>query len=329
MRQTTMLALIFAAVSPAFTPAFALDQQLLDLVMPDAKVMAGVNVTSAKNSTFGQYVLSHMPAADQGLQNLIATTGFDPRQDLTEILAAGAGQGSKSGLVLARGNFNVPQITAAAKNQQVQTYDGATLLTSTNPKDNGAVAFLNGSIAIAGDTASVKAALDRQTNPAPIDPAIATEAQTLSAANDAWSLTTTSPTALLPAAATANAPANQVTTLLANVQSASGGMKFNDQNVTVTGQAIADTPQNAGALGDVIRLIVTLVTTNAGANAQAAAAAQVLQSLQITTDGNAVNMSLNVPESQLEAFLNSTAALPGMHAGAAARHRGAASPSNN
>ena len=79
---------------------------------------------------------------------------------------------------------------------------------------------------------------------------------------------------------------------------------------------MADTPQNAGALGDVIRLIVMLVNNNAAANAQSAAAAQLLKSLQITTDGNAVNLALTVPESQLEAFLTTAGSMPGLHAGA-------------
>ena len=112
---------------------------------------------------------------------------------------------------------------------------------------------------------------------------------------------------------------DQITGILKDVQSSSGGVKFAEQTVNITGQAIADTPENAGALGDVIRLIVTLVSTNSGANAQAAAAAQLLQSLQITTEGNAVNLALTVPESQLEAFLTTAGSVPGLHAGAAAR----------
>jgi hypothetical protein len=229
-----------------------------------------------------------------------------------------AQQGSKTVLVLARGNFDVAKITAALKGQQAQTYDGATLILPTNAKDNGAVAFLNGSIAIAGDAASVKSALDRQNTANSIDATLAAKAQSLSAAEDAWSVSIVSLGSLLPASAAANALSNQITGILKDVQSSSGGVKFNDQTFNITGQAIADTPQNAGALGDVIRLIVALVNTNAGANAQAAAAAQLLQSLQITTDGNVVNLALAFSESQLEAFVTTAGSVPGLHAGAAA-----------
>jgi hypothetical protein len=314
MRQTALLAVSFLMG----LPAFAVDSQLLNLVMPDARIVAGVNVTNARNSMFGQFLLRQIPAGEQPLQNLISLTGFDPRQDLSEILMAStAQQGSHTALVLARGNFDVSKIAAALKGQQAQTYKGATLIVPVNAKNHGAIAFLNGSIAIAGDTASVKSALDRQNNANTIDSALAAKVQSLSAAEDAWSVSIASLGSLLPAGAAAGASSNQITGILKDVQSSSGGVKFADQTVNITGQAIADTPQNAGALGDVIRLIVTLVSTNAGANAQAAAAAQLLQSLQITTDGNAVNLALTVPESQLEAFLTTAGSVPGLHLGGA------------
>ena len=59
--------------------------------MPDAKVLAGVNVAQAKSSPFGQYVLSQISANDPGLQQLASVTGFDPRQDLCEVLVASNG----------------------------------------------------------------------------------------------------------------------------------------------------------------------------------------------------------------------------------------------
>ena len=313
MRQTALLAVAFLVG----LPAFAVDQQLLNLVMPDARIMAGANVANAKNSAFGQFILRQIPAGEQSLQNLISVSGFDPRQDLAEILVASpARQGSKTALVLARGNFDVAKITAAVKGQ-TQTYNGATLIVPATAKDHGAVAFLNGSIAIAGDTASVKSALDRQNNANSIDPALAAKVQSLSASEDAWSASIASLGSLLPMGAD-TASSNQITSILKDVQSSSGGVKFNDQTVNITGQAMADTPQNAGALGDVIRLIVMLVNNNAAANTQSAAAAQLLKSLEITTDGNAVNLALTVPESQFEAFLTTAGSVPGLHAGAAA-----------
>jgi hypothetical protein len=60
------------------------------MVMPDAKVLAGVNVDSAKASPFGMYVLTQMQSNNTDLQQLIALTGFDPTRDVDEVLVASA-----------------------------------------------------------------------------------------------------------------------------------------------------------------------------------------------------------------------------------------------
>src|SRR5580700_2234989 len=93
---TATLAIAFTAV----LPAKAADPQLLNLVMPDAKVLAGVNVDQAKTSQLGQYVLSQMQSSDQDMQKLIALTGFDPTRDVHELLAASNGT-PNTGLALA------------------------------------------------------------------------------------------------------------------------------------------------------------------------------------------------------------------------------------
>ena len=61
---TPALLMVFSGALPA------VDSQLLNLIMPDAKVLAGVNVATAKASPFGQYVLSQISANDSGLQQL-------------------------------------------------------------------------------------------------------------------------------------------------------------------------------------------------------------------------------------------------------------------
>src|SRR5580698_5396755 len=204
MRTRTLLAgSIFTALLTAGTAAAA-DPRLLNLVMPDAGTLAGANVTNAEISPFGQYVLTEITAtASQDLQTFITATGFDPRQDVSEILAAtSAGQtpGSTttpSALLLAIGNFQVTQMTAAitAKAPQltVQNYGGATLITGggKGTKPGFSAAFLGTTIAILGDTASVKAAIDRSAGVNSINPALAVQVQALSTTEDAWVVTTT------------------------------------------------------------------------------------------------------------------------------------------
>src|ERR1035438_6919917 len=106
-------ATLFATIAGVLT-ARAADSQMLSLVMPDAKVIAGVNVDSAKSSTFGIYLIAQIQAHAAAIQQLMTLTGFDPTRDLHEILAASDATGGHTGLALARGNFDVAKITAAA-----------------------------------------------------------------------------------------------------------------------------------------------------------------------------------------------------------------------
>src|SRR3954447_23543444 len=93
----------------------AADSILLNLVMPDAKVIAGVNVEQAKGTQFGQYILDQIQSHDAEMQKLITLTVCDPRAYVREVLVASNGNAqSKTGLALARGNFDPARITAAA-----------------------------------------------------------------------------------------------------------------------------------------------------------------------------------------------------------------------
>src|SRR5690242_18590000 len=114
-RILSATALVTALVG--IMPATAADQELVKLLMPDAKVVAGVNVDQAKASPFGQYVLSQMMPQDAHMRELNQQTGFDPTRDVRELLVASVGAatpGHESGLALARGNFNIAGIVSAA-----------------------------------------------------------------------------------------------------------------------------------------------------------------------------------------------------------------------
>ena len=306
MRQIAVLLILLTSGK-----AFAADSQLMNLVMPDAKILAGGNETSALTSPLGQFILSKINPVPQ---DFITATGFDPLQDVSEVLAATAADPSNpGGLVLARGTFPVDKITAAlsasSANWQVTTYGGATLISTTNPKAKvaHAVAFLNNSIAVAGDLASVKAAIDRSSGSNSIDPALAVAVNQLSSTEDEWLVSSVSVASLIPANASAKGPAATVLPVLKNIQSFSGGVKFGD-NVVFTGQAVENTPQNAAALNAVIKLGIALGTSLSANNPQLTEAIQLLQAMQVTTNGSDVDVSLSIPEAQIEALVNSVQA---------------------
>ena len=109
-----------------------------------------------------------------------------------------------------------------------------------------------------------------------------------------------------PSLGTASAAgmAGQALSLVKNIQQCSAGLKFGD-TVQFTAQATADTAEDAGALGDVIKMVASLAAMGAGNNKDMVAIAQLLQSLKVTTAGTTVNLSAAVPESQIESLLQS------------------------
>src|SRR5690242_20371062 len=179
-REVFMIKLRNICVALLAVPLLAVaatDPTLLRLVMPDAKVVAGLQVTQTKSSAFGQFILSRMQVEDPQFQKFITKTGFDPRRDVTEIVMASNWEQAtpqSRWLVAARGVFNIPMITSAAiANGGASTdFQGLSILTYA-PTDqqqaalNG-IAFLDQSTAIMGDIASVKSAIQRQRAKTPL-----------------------------------------------------------------------------------------------------------------------------------------------------------------
>src|SRR5450755_1423968 len=125
------LALFAFTALPAV--CLAADSSLLSLMMPDAKVIAGVQVDSTKNSPFGRYLLDHFQPSDPGFQEFISQTGFDPRRDVSEVVMASNWQSktpTSRWLVAAKGSFDLAKITQAVHSHGgvVQNYQGVNVL---------------------------------------------------------------------------------------------------------------------------------------------------------------------------------------------------------
>jgi hypothetical protein len=295
--QFLTTATLAIAIIPVL-PARAADSQLINLMTPDAIVLAGVNVDQAKTSPFGQYVLSQVPANDPELQKLTTLTGFDPTRDVHELLCGSNGT-PQTGVVAVRGTFNPAMITTAAtgKGAVTETYAGVTIL--EDPKQTHGLAFLSSSIAVTGDVADVKAAIDRQKTPTPLPAAVIVQINQWSGSQDAWVISTVPPSSLHPAAATGpKAPAALAGAQGAfqTIQSAAGGVKFGS-NVLVTVQAVADNAQDATSAGDVVKMLASLAAMQA---ANDPTATSLLQSLQVSTSGTTLNVSISLTEDQLQ-----------------------------
>jgi hypothetical protein len=276
----------------------AADSQLLGLVMPDAKMLAGVNVDQAKASPFGLYVLTQMQSNNTDLQQLIALTGFDPTKDVHEVLAATNGTpGSKSplGLVLARGNFNPATITALAtsKGALTEVHGGVTIIEDSSKA--AGIAFLNNTLVMAGDLANVKAAIDRPGNGQTLPAAVSVLANQWSAAQDAWVITTVAPAALVPAGTLGGNAGG----LFQQVQQAAAGVKFGN-SVVATAAVTVDTVANATQMANALQFLANMAQMQSQSNPQLTSLAK---GLLVGAQGSVVNITLTMPEAQFQELL--------------------------
>jgi hypothetical protein len=289
------------------TTSSAADPQLLNLVMPDAKVMAGINVEQAKTTPFGQYVLSQLQTEDRHLKELAALTGFDPREDVRELLVASpGGNDSRAGIAVARGNFDTVKISAAvtAKGGSVETHNGVTLI--SDPRGKAAFAFPDSTLVIAGAPAVVKAAIDRRSSANSINPALAVKVNELSTTQDAWVTTIVPPASLKPPARSPAVPEVTQQQAFEKIQEASLGVKFG-ANVVVNAEAVAQTAQDATTIGDVVKFLASVLQLRANERPEAAA---LLQSLTVTTQGPTLNVSVSLPAQQFENLVKPRARRP-------------------
>jgi hypothetical protein len=181
-------------------------------------------------------------------------------------------------------------ITAAATQHGAVTelYNNVTII--EDPKQEGGIAFLNSTTVAAGDIASVKGAIDRQTMAQPLPAGVLVKINQWSTSQDAWGVSTVPPMSMAgtPKAGQANPMAGAVQA----VQSAAGGVKFG-ANVVFSGEAVCDTAQNAKTLSDLMQLMLNMAQMQAGSDPNAAA---LIKSTTITANGSVIKVSASLPQ---------------------------------
>jgi hypothetical protein len=270
----------------------AADKKLLSLVMPDVTVLAGVNVRGAAGSPLGRYVLAAMMQKSQQLQQASTDFGLDPHSFREVLVASNSAPRYDAGIAMVRGSFQPSAVIAKAldKGAVTETYNNVTLV--TDAKHTMGLAFLGSNILVTGDVASVKTALDRVaapwTMPAPLSARIAQ----LSAAQDAWMLSTVPASNLFPTSAVGAGAARGFSAgnFLQNVQKMSAGVKFG-KLATVSALAQADTPETAQLLANTLKLMVNLLQAQSKQLAPESA-----QSLVVDPQGNILNLSFHVTD---------------------------------
>jgi hypothetical protein len=305
VHRKLVISLLAAVVSVS-----AAELDLLKLVMPEARVVAGANITQIRVSPLGQFLLSRLsPQEEKDLQELVQTTGFDPRWHLEEVvIAAPGGTGNRQGLVLARGTFNPLLLLGAAKaaGAEVAAYQGVEVVSA--PGGQGAFALLDRSTAVAGDPESVRGAIDRLGAGAKLDPKLTAKIGELRPTQDAWFVSLVPFSELAARVPNPNASGLLQGDLLQSIDQVSGSVKLGAL-VEGSGEMVARTPQDAGTLAAALRFLAGLVQLNQR-DPRMAQLGPLLETLDIKTDKNAVKLRVSIPETQLEALIQSSARKP-------------------
>jgi len=302
-----LLLLVAAGLSVAADPA------LLRMIPPGAAFVAGVRADQIKSSRFGQYILDQLKTEDENMNKFVSATGFDPRQDLTELIvasnsAAPRRQNHGKTVVLARGRFDVSRIQsfALASGSSTTSYNGVQIFTGREDS-RGWLAIPDSATAVAGDPDYVKLAIDARQAPGPV-----LDAKTLNTITDlgnrfdAWMLTASL------AAITSGIRAPQLGgagngNLVQSVDSVNGGVRFGP-DVEVMAEAQMRSAKDAAAMADVVRFLMGMMQMNAQNDKRAAELARLLEKMELKATGTQLRMSLTIPEDMLETFLKPASA---------------------
>ena len=290
----------------------AADPRLTAIMMPDAKLVAGINIIQARTSPFGQMLLANIKDDDAGLQKLLSATGFDPRKDIFEVMVATSGtKDAPSGLVAVTGIFNQAQITSFVRTLGVMpgSYNGIDLYLSPGGKKGAPTsgfAFLDSAVFVAGTEAELKAAIDRKLNgTGGLNPALTNKVTDWSGRSDAWMISTVPISGFGPFPNQGTAPGGFS---VDSVRAATAGVKFG-KVVEVNAEATMRSPEDAKALSDVVQFLVSMVKMNQNPkNQPPQQVTKMLETMQLSVSGSLVKVSFSMPESDLETLIAKPAA---------------------
>lgn len=281
--------------------AVAADPALLRLVPADPQMVAGLDVERARLSPFGQRILAEMKDEDEQFRKLVESTGFDPRRDLREIVVASVkGASASEGVVLVRGVFDGARIGRFLEEEggRKEVYRGVEIWQAKGKDPSAVFAFVNSALALFGQSSRVRDAIDRhQAGGADIAGPLAARVRDWSSRNDAWFVSGVAlsemgrgPGGLVPGGLN-----------LESIREASAGVRFGSV-VELTGELTMRSAQDATALADVVRFVVSMLRANA-AQPGLDELSKIVDSLQLATSGELMNFSLSITEVQLEKLL--------------------------
>ena len=300
MRHLVFLPVLLCAGT--VSAAASVDDGLLSLVPAGAKIIGSVDVTRARNSEFGQYLLGKAQSDDAHFQEMIDQTGFDPRRDLQSIIfetSAQAAEGRPSSFaILARGNFDPSRIRTLAKAHGaiVESYGGVDIIVHAKGKEQQtAVGFPEVGVAVMADLSTLKQIIDNRSSPTVLDPELKNKIGSVGT-SDAWYVSLAGGSFLTDLA---GPQSGQQAKVLQGVLQSSGGVVLGS-TIETTFDAITRSAQDATSLSDVIRFLASMVQMQRQKNPQASILASALDGMTLQNSGSAVHFAVSMPEKSLE-----------------------------
>jgi hypothetical protein len=297
-----------------------IDSNLLNLIPGGTRVVGGIQVNQARSSSFGQYLLSQintMSTNDQDFQQFIQLTGFDPRQDVQQILAVGNGdRGSPKFAILAEATFDKARFLSLAQNkgETIQSFQGVDMILH-GKRANAGMAFLDAGLIAAGDVATLQQIIAGRAIPSSADPTLLSQIQKVNDKNDAWFVSIVTGSDFIGQTVPGAGSANQAQ-ILKSILLSSGGVQFGDR-VAITVDTVAASPQDATSLTDVVRFLAGMVQTNRkNADPRTAILATAIDNMALTTSGANTHVGISFAEKDLEQLAES---MPKGHPQAPAR----------
>jgi hypothetical protein len=286
-RRFLATSLVFSAIG------CAADSTLLNLVMPNARVVVGINLERIMASPIGQQMNSQIRNSNPEIRQIFEGTGFDPARDLKEVVIAATGM-EKNGpsLVLVRGSLDLAKISAFSATQGLPptNYEGVPVMMQRGARDS-AFALVDNSLAIFGGIESVHQAIRRHASGAPFSGEVAAKALALSHRYDAWVISTVPMTEMAARAKASNL--QQVSDLVSSIEQITAGMRFSP-DMEISADLVTHSAKDAASVRDAMRFFASMLSNqqnNPGLTPDA---------LKVTLDARTVRLSLHITEEQLK-----------------------------
>src|SRR5277367_4320649 len=136
---------------PGCLPAERVDNVLAKLIPADSEALFGARMEQLRSAPLYTKLVGQQKLGQ--LDSFAAETGFDPRRDVRDLIVASNGRPNAS-VLLARGTFHLADLKTLKKVR----YRGYVL--ALTAKEDAGFCIMDGTLAIAGPTASMKSALD-------------------------------------------------------------------------------------------------------------------------------------------------------------------------